>query len=126
MAASALFENACALTASAFEIVPLPRIFTLSFDEMKPAAMSVSTVTSVSDFLAASSSSVERLMALNSNSFQIRETELGEATLKRHLATLEAELARVTRTRLCTLVSTGSRAAVARTCTAADPFIVMR
>ena len=82
MAASALFENACALTASAFEIVPLPRIFTLSFDEMKPAAMSVST--------------------------------------------LEAELARVTRTRLCTLVSTGSRAAVARTCTAADPFIVMR
>ena len=65
MAASALFENACALTASAFEIVPLPRIFTLSFDEMKPAAMSVSTVTSVSDFLAASSSSVERLMALN-------------------------------------------------------------
>ena len=77
MAASALFENACALTASAFEIVPLPRIFTLSFDEMKPAAMSVSTVTSVSDFLAASSSSVERLMALNSTRFRFVKPNLG-------------------------------------------------
>jgi len=124
MAASALFENACALTASAFEIVPLPRIFTLSFDEMKPAAMSVSTVRE--RFLGCQLLERREVDGLEFNSFQIRETELGEATLKRHLATLEAELARVTRTRLCTLVSTGSRAAVARTCTAADPFIVMR
>ena len=63
---------------------------------------------------------------LEFNSFQIRETELGEATLKRHLATLEAELARVTRTRLCTLVSTGGGATVTRTCTAADSLVVVR
>ncbi len=46
MAASALFENAWAFTASARVSAPLPRIFTLSFDETKPAETSVSNVTS--------------------------------------------------------------------------------
>ena len=45
----------------AFVIAPLPRIFTLSFEEMKPAATSVSIVTSVRFFLAASSSSVGQI-----------------------------------------------------------------
>ena len=77
MAASALFENAWALTASARVSAPLPRIFTLSFDETKPAETSVSNVTSESDFFAANSSSVERLIALNSTRLRFVKPNFG-------------------------------------------------
>ena len=63
---------------------------------------------------------VDKINALEPEMQKLSDAELRDKTR------LEAELARVTRTRLCTLVSTGGRAAVARTCTAADPFIVMR
>ena len=85
----------------------------MSFDEMKPAATSVSTVISEVD-------------SLEFDALQVGETELGKTTLKRHLTALEAQFTRVTRARLRTLVATRGRATVTRTCTATDSLVVVR
>ena len=63
---------------------------------------------------------------LEFNALQVGETELGETTLERHLTAFEAQLTRVTRTRLRTLVTTRGRATVTRTGTATDTFVVVR
>ena len=63
---------------------------------------------------------------LELNALQVGETELGETTLERHLTAFEAQLTRVTRTRLRTLVTTRGRATVTRTGTATDTFVVVR
>ena len=59
------------------------------------------------------------------NTVAVFEAEFGEATIDGHLTTLETDFLMITRTSLCTLVTTGSRAALAGASTATDALGVL-
>lgn len=56
----------------------------------------------------------------------IRKTTLRKTTLKRHLSAFKTRTARITRTRLLTLVSAAGRLSESRTGTAANALLLMR
>ncbi len=51
------------------------------------------------------------------NAIDILESELGNATVQRHLTTFKTNFLMITRTSFCTLVTTGCSATFTRTCT---------
>ena len=59
------------------------------------------------------------------HTLQVRETELRQTALQRHLTALETELRLVARTRLSTLVTAARIADATRTGTAADTLVVV-
>ncbi len=82
IAAAADFENACAVTSSATESVPLPRILTRSFFEMKPASINVSTSMLFRGILGCRSSRTPRLIPLYSTLFRFVKPYLGKRLCK--------------------------------------------
>ena len=79
-------EKAWALTSNLVVSLPLPRIFTRSFLDIKPASASICASMDVSFFASARVCRVEILMRLVFLPVDIDKSEFGNPALQRHLA----------------------------------------